>query len=280
MLTIGYTSCPGCPNDPHEMGNETTADVDARHRWPHQAIAVDDPYVRRFRWLTRELGIAIGLTFPEQRPGAARNTMILIDRRDAIILTYVKVHTRDFSMEAACTPCDSLPGAELVTANGAVDIGIMIYFDREFPESARLLMLGGAEIILPPNACPLPEARVGQLRSPDFEKLVGAAMAKYPAPKKHGRSVAFDGMEFDASDDQRDPRVIQAGSEEDLVPAAFDLAPPRDYREREIWGTAFCSPHQYTALIAEKVEGPFVRTRASGQPWVPRERWATDDAVD
>ena len=31
----------------------------------------------------------------------------------------------------------------------------MICFDREFSESARILMLQGAEIVLVPNACPM-----------------------------------------------------------------------------------------------------------------------------
>ena len=32
-------------------------------------------------------------------------------------------------------------------------LGIMICYDREYPESARILMLKGAEIILVPNDC-------------------------------------------------------------------------------------------------------------------------------
>jgi predicted amidohydrolase len=41
----------------------------------------------------------------------------------------------------------------------------MICFDREFPESARILMLKGAELILTPNSCPLEENRIGQFRT-------------------------------------------------------------------------------------------------------------------
>ena len=40
----------------------------------------------------------------------------------------------------------------LDTASGNVKVGAMICYDREFPESARILMLKGAEIILVPNA--------------------------------------------------------------------------------------------------------------------------------
>ena len=31
-------------------------------------------------------------------------------------------------------------------------VGAMICYDREFPESARILMLRGAELVLVPNA--------------------------------------------------------------------------------------------------------------------------------
>jgi len=39
----------------------------------------------------------------------------------------------------------------------------MICFDREQPESARILMLKGAESILTPNACGLDELRLDQI---------------------------------------------------------------------------------------------------------------------
>ena len=64
-----------------------------------------------------------------------------------------KVHTCDFDMEAALTPGDDFYVCTLDTAKGDVRIGAMICYDREFPESARILMLKGAELILTSNAC-------------------------------------------------------------------------------------------------------------------------------
>jgi predicted amidohydrolase len=73
--------------------------------------------------------------------------------------------------DTACSPGDGFPVAELATRDGVVSVSAMICFDREFPESARALALGGAELILVPNACELgpgtPEfgdARLAQLR--------------------------------------------------------------------------------------------------------------------
>jgi predicted amidohydrolase len=105
-------------------------------------------------------------------------------------------------MEAALTPGDAFPTADLHIADGHVRIGVMVCFDREFPESARALMLGGAEVILTPNACLLGDDRVGQLRARAFENMVGVAMANYAAPEPadpggcDGRSVAFSGICF------------------------------------------------------------------------------------
>lgn len=42
----------------------------------------------------------------------------------------------------------------------------MICYDREFPESARILMRQGAKLILTPNACPMEIKRLAQLRGP------------------------------------------------------------------------------------------------------------------
>ncbi len=40
----------------------------------------------------------------------------------------------------------------------------MICFDREQPESARILMIKGAELILTPNACILAQIQINQFQ--------------------------------------------------------------------------------------------------------------------
>ncbi len=134
---------------------------EARERWQAQAIPRDGAWVGRFQALARELEMAIGVTYLEQWPGAPRNTISLIDRHGEEALTYAKVHTCAFGLkEAALTPGDGFPVAALDTALGPVRVGAMICYDREFPESARLLMLGGAELLLIPNACEMERHRI------------------------------------------------------------------------------------------------------------------------
>ena len=74
----------------------------------------------------------------------------------------------------------------------------MICYDREFPESARVLMLRGAELILVPNACPMEINRLSQLRGRAYENMLAVATCNYPAgvPDCNGGSSAFDGVVY------------------------------------------------------------------------------------
>ncbi|MEE8346439.1 MAG: carbon-nitrogen hydrolase family protein, partial [Dehalococcoidia bacterium] len=168
-----------------------------------------------------------------------------------------------FSMEAACTPGDDFHVCTLDTDKGDVKIGAMICFDREFPESARILMLKGAELILTPNSCNLDDGRIGQFRARAFENMTGMAMANYAAPQDNGRSVAFDAVSFDEIDGPaRDSLIIEAGESEEVYLAGFDLDRLRAYRERESWGNAFRKPRSYGLLTSLDVEPPFIRKSA------------------
>ena len=95
-------------------------------------------------------------------------------------MTYVKVHTCDFDQEAILTLGDDFYVCTLNTNRGDVRVGGMICFDREFPESARILMLKGAELILTSNACKLEANPIGQFRARAFEVMVGVVMTNYP----------------------------------------------------------------------------------------------------
>jgi len=251
MWSIGMTF-----DDPKNAGN--------RERWRKQAVSRDDQFIDHFRHLARELNMAIALTYLEQWDGNPRNSVSLIDRNGEITLTYAKVHTCDFDVESALTPGYRFPVCELETAAGKVKIGFMICYDREFPESARMLMLRGAELILTPNACTLDDHRIGQFKTRAFENMVGVAMTNYAAPQNNGRSVAFDAVVHPIPDGaSQDTTIVEAGEEEGVYIAAFDLDGIRSYREREAWGNAYRRPRLYELLTDTRVEPPFVRSDAT-----------------
>ena len=250
------------------LGGPRAVPVEDRARWQARAVGLDSEYVRSFRALARELDMAIALTYLERRPGAPRNTVALIDRHGEIVFTYAKVHTCDFDpMEDALTPGEEFYVAALDTAQGPVQVGAMICFDREFPESARVLALKGAELIVVPNACDLEQNRLGQLRARAYENMVAVATANYPRPRCNGHSAAFDPFAFTEQGCSRDTLVVEAGDEEAIILAAFDLARLRAWREQEVWGNAYRRPRAYAALVAPEVAPPFVRVDAQGNAW-------------
>ena len=235
-----------------------------RDRWRGLAIASGDDFIVRFRDLARELNMAIAVTYLEAWHGKPRNSASLIDRRGRVVLNYAKVHTCEFDLESALAPGDGFPVAALETENGTVSVGFMICYDREFPESARILMLNGAELILTPNACTLDDHRLSQFKARAFENMVGVAMANYSAPQNNGHSIAFDGMAYATSDGEpRNMLLVEAGEHEGVYVAEFDVEGLRAYRERETWGNAYRRPRLYRQLVSDEVKRPFIRRDAT-----------------
>lgn len=227
------------------------------------AIPADDTFVTKFGELAVELDMAIAITLLERWQLLPRNTVILFDRHGEKVLTYAKVHTCDFGDECRLTPGDEFFVTDLDTAQGMVKVGAMICYDREFPESARLLMLKGAELILVPNACPMEINRLSQLRGRAYENMVGIATCNYPAgkPDCNGHSSAFDGVAYlPELPESRDTCILEAGGEEGVYLAEFDMDMIREYRSHEVHGNAYRHPKKYHALIEEEIREPFIRS--------------------
>lgn len=227
------------------------------------AIPADDTFVTKFGELAEELDMAIAITLLERWQPLPRNTVILFDRHGERVLTYAKVHTCDFGDECRLTPGDEFFVTDLDTAQGMVKVGAMICYDREFPESARLLMLKGAELILVPNACPMEINRLSQLRGRAYENMVGIATCNYPAgkPDCNGHSSAFDGVAYlPELPESRNTCILETGGEEGVYLAEFDMDMIREYRSHEVHGNAYRHPKKYHALIEEEIREPFIRS--------------------
>ncbi len=230
--------------------------------WKAEAISAGNEFVSVFGELAKELGMAIAVTFLEQYEGGPRNSMVLFDRFGERKITYAKVHTCDFDVERDLTPGEDFYVTTLDTAYGEVKVGAMICYDREFPESARILMLKGAELILVPNACPMEINRLSQLRARAYENMLAIATCSYPdsVPDCNGGSSLFDGVAYlPELKGSRDTCVLQAGGPEGIYLAELDLEQLRRYRESEVHGNAFRRPKKYGLLLDETVEPPFVR---------------------
>ncbi len=235
-----------------------------RERGARRALAQppDGDFVRSFGRTAAELGMAIAVTYLERAESCERNSLALFDRRGRQVLDYAKAHTCDFGEERVLGRGDGFRAAELDTAAGRVNVGAMICYDREFPESARLLMLRGAELVLVPNACPMELNRLAQLRARAFENMLALATCNYPRgqPDCNGRSTLFDGVAYTPDEPlSRDTCVLEAPEEPGIYIARLDLRLLRAYRSREVHGNAYRRPELYGDLCGEGISPPFIR---------------------
>lgn len=230
--------------------------------WKKEAITSDSHFVQTFGKLAQSLQMAIGITFLEAYENGPRNTLVLFDRWGKRKMTYAKVHTCDFDVEKYLTPGDDFEVVSLDTACGEVKVGAMICYDREFPESARILMLKGAELILVPNACPMEINRLAQLRARAYENMLAIATCNYPitVPDCNGGSSLFDGVAYlPELEGSRDTCLLQAEETEGLYIGEVDLLQLRQYRQVEAHGNSYRHPKKYGMLVETKIENPFIR---------------------
>ncbi len=239
MWSSGYT----IPHDPEKL--------DAL------AVPADGEFVTRFAALSAELDMAIGITFLEKSGAGPKNSICLFDRRGQLAYKYSKVHICDFGEpndESVLCAGDGFPVAALDTAKGVIKVGSMICYDREFPESARILMLKGAELLLVPNACPMEINRLSLLRGRAYEDRLAIATCNYPAPHPdcNGHSTLFDGVAFlPGRGGVRDTCALEAGEAEGIFLARLDIALLREYRRREVQNLHNRRPELY-GILAER----------------------------
>jgi predicted amidohydrolase len=218
------------------------------------ALAIDknSKFIEEFRILASELQMAIGITFLEKSETKPLNSVIFFDRTGKEILHYSKVHICAFDAEKVLSEGNDFFVSNLDFEGGTVKIGSMICFDREFPESARILMLKGAELILAPNACPMEINRLSALRTRAYENMVAIATCNYPEghPDCNGRSTLFDGVPWLRDEPGvRDMCVFEAPETPGVYVAELDLDRLRTHRSNDIMGDKYRHPEKYGILL-------------------------------
>ena len=230
--------------------------------WKNEAIDIKSDFISAFKNLAKEINMAIGVTLLEKYNDFPRNTLVMFDRFGERKFIYAKVHTCDFGVEKNLTAGEEFYVTELDTEKGKINIGAMICYDREFPESARILMLKGAELILVPNACPMEINRLSQLRARAYENMTAIATCNYPetVPDCNGGSTLFDGVAYLPDlDGSRDTCVFKADGKEGIYVAELDVDTLREYRKTEVHGNAYRRPEKYGDLIKNDIKKPFIR---------------------
>ncbi|MCL2579020.1 MAG: N-carbamoylputrescine amidase [Oscillospiraceae bacterium] len=112
----------------------------------------ENPAVRRFSAVAKELGVVLPISFFERCNNAYYNTLAYIDADGKILGCYRKSHIPDgpgYSEKFYFNPGDT---GFLVFDTAFGRIGSGVCWDQWFPECARVLALRGAELIFYPTA--------------------------------------------------------------------------------------------------------------------------------
>ena len=240
-----------------ELSKQKNILQDEINKWNDKAIYENDDFIQQYKTIAKQLQIAILLTYLERTESKPQNTAIIIDNKGNIILKYSKVHTVDFKMEAYMQPGNNFQTCELDYGRGKIKLGTMICFDRDFPESARILMLQGSEIILVPNACYMTKILLEQLKVRAYENMVGVVCVNYS--NLGGKSSAYSPIVRDLNKKELDNTLLVMDEKEDIKVVEFDINEIRSYRQRETLGDAYRKPYAYKELIEDNVKEPFIR---------------------
>jgi len=109
--------------------------------------AYTGPTTQQVQALARQYKMNVVLPLNAYVDGIQRNVTLVIDTGGAIVGHYNKVHPTRGEMEEGAVPGDNFPVFDLNFGR----IGVVVCHDLSFPESARVVALRGAEIIVWPT---------------------------------------------------------------------------------------------------------------------------------
>lgn len=213
--------------------------------------------IARFQALARELDVVLPFSFFERAGQAHFNSVAMIDAGGAMLGLYRKTHIPDgvgYQEKYYFNPGDT--GFRVwETKFGKVGLGIC--WDQWFPETARCLVLGGAEVLLYPTAIGT-EPQFPEWDSRDhWQRAMQGHAASNMVPlvasnrvgKEKGKNseMTFYGSSFIT--DETGAKVAEADrNSEAVLTHAFDLDAIRNQRAQ--WGFfRDRRPEHYGALV-------------------------------
>lgn len=220
-----------------------------------KSISDDDIRIAQICKKAKEYNIGVVLTSFTKGKTQPQNSAYIIDKSGEILMKYSKVHTCDFADEKMVES-----GTEFKVCDfEGIQLGIMICYDREYPESARILMLKGAEVILVPNDCSSMKPRVQALSTRAYENMVAVAMAN-PNGENAGCSCAYSPICWEENGICVDNTILLADDmTEGIFYADLDMDAIREYRNKEMMGNTFRKVDAYGDLLDKTIREPFIR---------------------
>ena len=202
------------------LSGYTTKDLDGL------ALDLDGPEVGEMARIAREGDVAVIFGMPERVPGGVANSAVCVDRRGNVAGSYRKTHL--FGDErGAFVAGDEL----LVVELDGIKAGLLICFDVEFPEVARSLALGGADLLVTISANMEPFGR-------DHDVFATARALENGLPHLYvnqvgrGETFVFAGGTMAVSADGE--RLAQSGPAEDVMEVSIDLSARDESRPEDL----------------------------------------------
>ena len=202
----------------------------------------DSRVVKHMQKLASELNVVLPISFFERDRNAYFNSLVVADADGSIVSHYRKTHIPDgpgYQEKYYFSPGDT---GFVVSETKFGTVGVGICWDQWFPETARSLVLQGAEILFYPTA--IGSEPVTGLNSRDhwqrtMQGHAAANMVPLVASNRIGKeegetcSLEFYGSSFIA--DHTGAKVEEAGqTDEKILLQEFDLDAIR--AERTGWG--------------------------------------------
>jgi N-carbamoylputrescine amidase len=198
-----------------------------------------DEAVKRLRQVARELEVVLPVSFFERAGQAYYNSLAVIDADGEVLGIYRKSHIPDgpgYEEKFYFRPGDTGFRA-WHTRFGTIGVGIC--WDQWFPESARAMMLLGAEVLFYPTAIGSePHDPDLDTRDPWQRAMVGHAVSNVVPVVAANRTGDESGQVFYGSsfiaDARGDKRAELGRTDEGVIVATFDLGAIE--RSRASWG--------------------------------------------
>ena len=211
----------------------------------------EDEGVGRLREVAHELEVVLPVSFFERAGPAYYNSVAIVDADGSILGTYRKSHIPDgpgYEEKFYFRPGDTGFRA-WKTRHGTLGVGIC--WDQWFPESARAMMLLGAEVLLYPTAIGSePHEPDLDTRDPWQRAMIGHAVSNVVPVVAANRIGVEGGQTFYGSSFVSDPYgriLVQAPRHEPAVLVAdLDIDQRRDWlalfpflttRRPDVYGT-------------------------------------------
>jgi predicted amidohydrolase len=188
----------------------------------------EGPEFQTLAKLARSRSAAVVVGFAELAPEGVYNSALLLEPRGGRFV-YRKIQLF-WDEKRIFLPGDRPPS---VVDIGIARLGLMICFDWIFPEVARSLALGGADILCHPSNLVLPYCQDAMITRSLENRVFSATSNRIGTERRAGRELAFTGGSVIVSPGGEVLARAAAGAEEVLV-AEID---PGEARRKQITPT-------------------------------------------